>query len=75
MYTLEFLDCMVRTPNSKIKAHPQSLIGSLLYYTYPNRVRELELQELHGFKSTPSNQSNRQDPVYSNYSFTMELLN
>ena len=41
---------MARTPNYEIKAHPQSLIGLPLYYTYPNWVRELELQELHGFK-------------------------
>ena len=52
---LEFSDCMVRTPNYEIKARPQSLIGSPLHYTCPNWVRELELQELHGFKSTPSN--------------------
>ena len=64
---------MVHTPNYKIEAHPQLLIGLPLYYTCPNQVRELELQELHGFKSTPSKQSNRQDPVQLNYGSTMEI--
>jgi hypothetical protein len=43
LYTPEPLDYMVRTPNSKIKARPQSLIGLPLHYTCPNRFRELEL--------------------------------
>ena len=64
---------MVHTPNYKIKAHPQLLIGSPLHYACPNRVRELELQVLHGFKSTLSNQLNQQDPVQSNYGSTMEI--
>ena len=59
LHTPEFSDCMVCVPNSKIETHPQSLIGLPLYYTCPNRVRELELQELHGFKSTLFNQSNQ----------------
>ena len=65
LYTPEFSDYMVRT----------SLVANWLTLTLhlPNRVRELELQELHGFKSTPSNQSNRQDPVQSNYGSTMEI--
>ena len=63
VYTPEFSDYMVHTPNYEIKAHPQSLIGSPLHYTCPNRLENWSSKS--STASNPLHPTNQIDRIQS----------